>query len=437
MVQSLHNDGISVGMDVVYNHVYDAVKFSFNKIVPNYFSRVTPSGVYSNGSACGNDTASERAMVKKYIVDSVLYWATEYHIDGFRFDLVGLIDTETINEIMETVHAVRPDVVFYGEGWTMNTELTKKGYRMTTQTNSTEVPGFAFFSDTIRDGLKGSVFNAKERGYVSGATKLEGLIEDCFIGSSGNWCTTPAQTVNYASCHDNNTLYDRLQLSNPEASQEELIKMNNLSAAIYMTAQGIPFVHAGEEMLRTKVNPDGSFNENSYNATDEVNQIKWDTLEDEVYADVVDYYKGLIAFRKAHPVLRLTTAEDVAKYVSVVDIEEPNVTAFHLTGGVEGETADAVYIVFNPNKEAKEIQLPEGEWNICINGEKAGTESLGKVKDTVTVEGVSAMVLVQGENAVSAETGGNAAGGIGVAAAVLGVAAVGVGAYFFKKKKEK
>ncbi len=434
MVQSLHNDGISVIMDVVYNHVYDAGKFCFNKIVPDYFSRVTPDGTYSNGSACGNDTASERAMVKKYIVDSVLYWATEYHIDGFRFDLVGLIDTETINEVMEAVHAVRPDVVFYGEGWTMNTTLTKKGYSMTTQTNSTQVPGFAFFSDTIRDGLKGSVFNSSERGYVSGASKLESLIEDCFLGSSGTWCTTPAQSVNYASCHDNNTLYDRLQLSNPDASQEDLIKMNNLSAAIYMTAQGIPFMQAGEEMLRTKINPDGSFNENSYNATDEVNQIKWDTLENEVYADVVDYYKGLIEFRKAHPVLRLTTAEAVAEHVSVVDMEEPNVTAFHVKGGLEGETADAMYIVFNPNNESKEITLPEGKWHVCINGEKAGTESREKVSGKVTVDAISALVLVQGENAVSSGNG-SGANKTSTIVAFLGVASAIVGGAAVKKKK--
>ena len=405
MVQSLHNDGISVIMDVVYNHVYDAEKFCFNKLVPNYFSRVSADGSYSNGSACGNDTASERAMVKKYIVDSVLYWATEYHIDGFRFDLVGLIDTETINEVMEAVHAVRPDVVFYGEGWTLGTEVTKDGYMMTTQNNSTQVPGFAFFSDTIRDGLKGSVFSTSERGYVSGASNLEKVIENCFVGLAGTWCTTPAQAVNYASCHDNNTLYDRLQLSNPDASQEELIKMNNLSAAVYMTAQGIPFFQAGEEMLRTKETSLGTFNENSYNASDEVNNIKWDTLEDPIYADVVDYYKGLIAFRKAHPVLRLTTAEEVKEHVTVVDVEEANVTAFHLTGGMEGENAEAMYIVFNPNKEAKEITLPEGKWHICINGEKSGVTSLGTVKDKVTVDPISALVLVQGDVESAASDG--------------------------------
>lgn len=432
MVQSLHNDGISVIMDVVYNHVYDAEKFCFNKIVPDYFTRVNSNGEYSNGSACGNDTASERAMVKKYIVDSVLYWATEYHIDGFRFDLVGLIDTETINEVMEAVHAVRPDVVFYGEGWTLGTDVTKDGYSMTTQTNSENVPGFAFFSDTIRDGLRGSVFNTGERGYVSGASKLESVIEDCFLGSSGNWCTTPAQTVNYASCHDNNTLYDRIQLSNPDASQEDLIKMNNLSAAIYMTAQGIPFMQAGEEMLRTKLNADGSFNENSYNASDEVNNIKWDTLENEVYADVADYYKGLIAFRKAHPVLRLTTAEAVEEHVSVVDMEEANVTAFHLTGGLEGETADAMYIVFNPNNEAKEITLPEGKWHVCINGEKAGVESLEKVSGKATVDAISALVLVQGENAVTTGSGGGNASTIVV---YLGVASAIIAASVVKKRK--
>lgn len=284
------------------------------------------------------------------------------------------------------------------------------------------------------DSLRGSVFNTGERGYVSGASKLENLIENCFIGQAGTWCTTPAQAINYASCHDNNTLYDRLQLSNPDASQEDLIRMNNLSAAVYMTAQGIPFVHAGEEMLRTKVNADGSFNENSYNSSDEVNNIKWDTLEDEVYADVVDYYKGLIAFRKAHPVLRLTTAEAVAEHVTVVDIEEPNITAFSIIGGVEGETADAMYIVFNPNNEAKAITLPEGKWHVCINGEKAGTESLEKVSGTVNVDAISALVLVQGENAVTTGSSNGNTKAMELVA-YLGVAGACIAASIVKKGK--
>lgn len=394
MVQSLHNDGISVVMDVVYNHVYDAGSFCFNQIVPGYFSRINANGSYSNGSGCGNDTASERAMVKKYIVDSVLYWTEEYHIDGFRFDLVGLIDTETINEIMEEVHKVRPDVIFYGEGWTMSTDVTKEGYDMTTQTNSQMVPGFSFFNDTIRDALKGSVFEETGKGYVQGAIGNADTIEQCFYGLA-RWCKTPAQTINYASCHDNNTLWDRLQASRTDASKEDLIKMNNLTAAIYMLAQGTPFIHAGEEMLRTKVNEDGSFNHNSYNSSDEVNSIKWSTLEDATYMDVVNYYKGLIDFRQAHAALRLTTAEDVAAHVTTLKGTEAEVKAFVITGGMEGEKADAICVIFNPNPAETKVTLPEGEWNIYINGEDAGTTKLGSASGEVTVGAISAMVLVQ------------------------------------------
>ena len=394
MVQSLHKDGISVVMDVVYNHVYNASEFCFNKIVPMYFSRTDANGKLSSGSGCGNDTASERAMVKKYIVDSVNYWVEEYHIDGFRFDLVGLIDTVTINEIMETVHEKHPDVIFYGEGWTMSTTVTKPGYSMTTQVNAEKTPGFAFFSDTIRDALKGSVFD-QGTGYVSGASGKETIMESCFLGSADPWCDSPSQSINYASCHDNNTLYDRLLISRPDASHEDIVKMNNLTAAIYMLAEGVPFIHAGEEMLRTKDKGDGTFEHNSYASSDEINSIKWDTLDDETYADVFEYYKGLIAFRKAHPVLRLTTADDVAKYVRAVRGMEANVTAYTITGGPEGEKADAMYIVFNPNTTATTVTLPEGNWNVYINGEEAGTKILETVSGSIEVAPISTIVLVQ------------------------------------------
>lgn len=424
MVQSLHNDGISVIMDVVYNHVYSGDDFCFNKIVPGYFSRISATGTYSNGSGCGNDTASERAMVKKYIVDSVLYWTEEYHIDGFRFDLVGLIDTETINEVMEEVHKVRPDVIFYGEGWTMSTNVTKEGYDMTTQTNSQMVPGFAFFNDTLRDGLKGSVFENTATGYVSGALGHTSTIKECFYGLA-RWCKTPSQTINYASCHDNNTLFDRLQESRKDASTEDLIKMNNLAAAIYMMSQGVPFMQAGEEMLRSKVNEDGTFNHNSYNASDEVNSIKWGTLEDETYMDVVEYYKGLIAFRKAHGALRLTTAEDVAAHVTELTGLEDDVLGFEITGGVNGETAESIIVVFNPNTEATKVTLPEGNWNIYINGEDAGTEKLGSASGEVTVDAITAMVLVK-EAAISP-----------IIFVVAGIVIVGAAVAFFVIKKKK
>ena len=399
MVRTLHDNNISVVMDVVYNHVYNAGEFCFNVIVPGYFSRVDENGIYSNGSGCGNDTASERNMVRKYIVDSVKYWADEYHIDGFRFDLVGLLDTETVNEIIEEVHKDHPSVIFYGEGWTMTTKLTKGGYTMATQVNSIETPGFAYFSDTIRDALKGSVFD-HARGYVSGSSGKDTVISQCFTGLT-SWCKSPAQTINYASCHDNLTLFDRLAVSATDASREDLIRMNNLAAAIYLTAEGIPFMQAGEEMLRTKPAADGSFDENSYASSDEVNSLKWGTLEEEEYWNVYEYYKGLIAFRKAHGALRLTNAEDVQANVSAVKDLPGNVLAFRINGGVNGETSDGLFIIFNPNTESQEVPLPEGVWDVYVNGEKAGTEVLDTISATATVAPISALVLVKGEGTVA------------------------------------
>lgn len=398
MVKALHDNQISVIMDVVYNHVYNASDFCVNQIVPGYFSRVNEDGTYSNGSDCGNDTASERSMVRKYIVDSVKYWADEYHIDGFRFDLVGLIDTETINEVVTEVHKTHPDVIFYGEGWTMDTAVTKDGYKMTTQPNSTDVPGFAFFSDTLRDALKGHVFYTTRKGYVSGAADLADTVKGCFLGQAGDWCTTPAQSINYASCHDNMTLLDRITRSTPGVSEEDRIRMNNLSAAIYMTAQGIPFLQAGEEMLRTKIDASGGFVENSYNSPDSVNSIKWDTLEDEAYQNVYNYYKGLIAFRKAHAALRLTNADDVNANITSVDGLDENVLAFRINGGVNGETSDGIFVIFNPNSTETSVTLPDGAWDVCVNADHAGTEALTTVSGSVSVEPISAMVLVKKES---------------------------------------
>ena len=403
MVQSLHNDGISVIMDVVYNHVYNSGQFCFNQLVPQYFSRVT-NGVYSTGSGCGNDTASERNMVRKYIVESILYWVEEYHIDGFRFDLVGLIDTETIKQAMAEVHAIRPDVVFYGEGWTMSTTVTKPNTQMTTQTNSLKVPGFAFFSDTLRDALKGSVFSNTAKGFISGEAGKESTITSCFLGLAGSWCKTPAQSINYASCHDNNTLWDRLQESRKDATKADLIKMNNLSAAIIMTAQGIPFFQAGEEILRTKPKEDGTFDHNSYASSDAINSIKWSTLDDAEYKAVFDYYKGLIAFRKAHPVLRLTNSSDVNAYVSAMPGLDKNVVGFTFKGGYEGDANDMI-IIFNANNASKSVQLPEGNWNVYVNAAKAGTEVLGTVSGTANVDAISTLVLVKA-GAVADETPG-------------------------------
>ena len=385
-VQFLHRNGISVVMDVVYNHVYSAGDFCFNKIVPDYFSR-KEGGVYSCGSGCGNDTASERSMVRKYIVDSVKYWAGEYHIDGFRFDLAGLLDIDTVNQAVNEVHKTRPDVIFYGEGWAMPTNAVKPDILMATQANSAKTPAFAYFNDCLRDALKGSVFD-KGTGFVSGAAGQTEAIQAAFRGASW-WCSSPSQTVNYASCHDNNTLFDRIALSVPRASREDMIRMNCLAAAVYLTAQGIPFMQAGEEMLRSKQNADGSFNANSYNAPDEVNSLKWDTLENEEYRQVYEYYKGLIAFRKAHPALRLTGAGEVSARVTAVNAD--NAAAFHIKGERE-----ELFLIFNPRNDVRSVDLPDGIWQVFIHGGKAGTNPLAVISDgKAAVEPISATVLAK------------------------------------------
>ena len=393
MVKGLHDNGISVIMDVVYNHVYSGEDFCFNKIVPLFFSRVSADGVFSAGSGCGNDTASERAMVKKYIVDSVKYWADEYHIDGFRWDLVGLIDTETINEVMAEVHKTHPNIIFYGEGWTMSTQVTKEGYTITTQVNSQEVPGFAFFSDTLRDAIRGGNSNNSKPGYVAGAGGFAGNIADCFRGAPA-WCKSPTQTINYASCHDNHTLFDRITMSTQDFSFEDRVRMNNLAAAIVMTSQGIPFIHAGEEMLRSKPLEDGSFDHNSYKSSDTVNNLKWADLSQEQYQITYAYYQGLIAFRKAHPALAMTSAEEVAEKITTLGGLDFNVAGFHIAAGANGEQNELI-VVFNPRTEATTLELPEGEWTIYISGDKAGTESLGTATGTATCEAISTLVLVK------------------------------------------
>ena len=386
MVKGLHDNGISVVMDVVYNHVYEAKDFCFNRIVPYYFSRTDSKGKLSDGSCCGNDTASERSMVRKYIVDSVKYWADEYHIDGFRFDLVGLIDTVTVNSLMTEVHKTHPHVVFYGEGWDMETTLSKK-VLLTTKDNASAVPGFAFFSDTIRDLLKGSVFDNTTPGFVTGVPASDADLWRCFMGIPA-WCPSPLQTVNYVSCHDNNTLIDRIALSTPKATQEERIRMNNLAAAFCLTAQGIPFFQAGEEMLRSKPLPNGGFEHNSFRSSDEINSIKWNLLDQPEYRMCYAYYQGLIAFRKAHKVLRLTTAKEALAAVSTVATGNPHALAFRVKDGAED-----LFLVFNADTETLSMPLPKGKWNVCIKDGKAGTETLETVEGMIRISPITAMAL--------------------------------------------
>lgn len=387
MVKAMHDAGLSVVMDVVYNHVYDAGSFCFNTIVPGYFSRIDANGNYSNGSCCGNDTASERSMVRKYIVDSVNYWADEYHIDGFRFDLVGLIDIQTLNEVIRTVHRKHPNVIFYGEGWTMNTQLTKPGCELAVQGNSAKMPGMSFFSDTIRDLLRGSTFDSSVPGFVSGAYAAPEQLEENFMGIP-HWAAQPYQCVNYVSCHDNNTLFDRLALAAPEAPTETLIRMNNLAAAFSILSQGVPFMQAGEEMLRTKPAKKGRFDHNSYRSSDRINSLKWEDLEKPEYRQTVQYYKGLIAFRKAHPCLRLQTREQVTRAVKPVRYPNPHAIAFQIK-----DRDKELFILFNADTREVTAPLPQGTWDIHIIDSTAGTASLGKASETLQVPAISTLVL--------------------------------------------
>ena len=389
MVKVIHDAGLSVVMDVVYNHVHSAKEFCFNKIVPGYFSRISSDGVYSNGSCCGNDTASERAMVRKYIVDSVKYWADEYHIDGFRFDLVGLIDTKTIQSIIKTIHNTHPDVIFYGEGWHMNTRLTKPGFSLATQSNAGELPGFSFFNDSIRDLMRGSTFDSTAPGFVCGEHSPKELLEQCFLGAPF-WAAHPYQSINYVSCHDYHTLFDRIALSLPEAPLEELARRNNLAAAFNILSLGVPFFQAGEEMLRTKPSKKQRFDHNSYRSPDRVNSLKWDTLDLELYQKNVAYYKGLIDFRKAHPSLRIASKQEAERNVHPIRYPNPHVTAFRVE-----EAGQELLLVFNADTRTVHVPLPAGTWDITIQDGVAGTKTLSSAKGNVQVSALSTMALIQ------------------------------------------
>ena len=428
MVQSLHNQGIGVIMDVVYNHVADAGQFCFNQIVPGYFSRIHDDGSYQSNSGCGNDTASERSMVRKYIVDSVLYWCEEYHIDGFRWDLVGLIDYETINAVMEEVHKVNPDIIFYGEGWEMCSWTTKDegtyasdpySKKMTIQPNdhlvNTEAGVFAFFNDTIRNVIHGGVFTATDKGFVCGMnagtkeTVTLGYMGNSNWGSNGASVDTPLQTINYASCHDNYTLFDNftvdaldlkglaLSAENAASVVEQAADYNRLAAAYYITAQGVPFIHAGEEMLRSKPAVDAEnnfvFDHNSYSSGDEINAIKWYTLTRPEVETSYEYYKGLIAFRKAHPALRMTTEAEIQAAMEVLETGSDNIIAIVNNGGNGDDSV--ILTIINASANAETFTLPEGEWNVYVNKDSAGTDVLDTVSGTVEVESTSAMILVK------------------------------------------
>ncbi len=380
MVQALHENGLAVVMDVVYNHTYSQDS-NLNRIVPYYYYRYTKSGDSSNGSGCGNETASERRMFRKYMVDSVTYWQTEYHIDGFRFDLMGLHDVDTMQAIEKAVHKNDPQAILYGEGWTGGTTpLSEK--KQATQGNINKVKAsegaigaVAVFNDAIRDGLKGSVFEEKAKGWISGNASKSTANQVLFGVTGGNhtgasWKVDDAMMINYMSCHDNRTLWDILGNVSPALTKEQKLAMNRLGASLVLMGKGTPFMLAGEEMLRTK-----GGDHNSYNASDAVNNIDWDALtpDSDAYAMMLTY-KQLIELRKANPWLYTGTVEG--------QVLEGNAIA----AGYSEDGKLVGYLVANPGDAAITVTLPEGAWEALWGAE-------GDFAGTLTVEGKAAVLL--------------------------------------------
>ncbi len=387
MVQALHEAGIGVVMDMVYNHTYDG-NSSFNRIVPYYYYRYTSTGANSSASGCGNDTASERYMFGKFMVDSTAYWVKEYKLDGLRFDLMGLHDLQTMQEVESAVHTINPNAIIYGEGWTMG--ATNDGSAQANQTNIGQIVptgdaigGIAVFNDVIRDGLKGSVFEKEAKGFISG--EAGSTFSDIAFGLKGGegagqgWSVPNSMVINYMSAHDNNTLWDKLLLSNPDHSDDQRNRMNNLGAAINLIAKGTPFWQAGEEMLRTK---DGD--ENSYKSSDAINNIDWSVLKEgnREYTTML-YYKGLIEMRKEFAIFTNPTTK-----VEVKELGSGLVTVEYDDG--KGGKALAV---LNPHNTNLPYTL-EGEWNLVADATRAGGKVLASESGAVTVEGIGIRMYV-------------------------------------------
>lgn len=402
MVLALHSRGIGVIMDVVFNHTYRRDDSNLQKIVPGYYYRSDETG-YTDGSGCGNEVASDRPMVQKLIVDSLIYWAKEYHIDGFRFDLMGVLDIDTMNVIAERLKEIRPDIYLYGEGWNGGPSSLAEEKRAF-KASAKKMPGIGMFNDDIRDTIKGSVFYDDHLGFVNGGTHLENALRYGITGAvahpqvdydaygSKPWAKEPGQSINYVSCHDNYTLWDKLSVSCPEASEEKKKAMNRLCAAIVFTSQGVPFIQAGEEFLRSKPLPEKKgFAENSYNMPDTVNSIKWDNIHE--YPDMIAYYKGLMALRKAHPVFRMQSEAEMTQNLCFLSDTPENVVAYLLKGKGADDTPENILVIFNGNDEEILYNLPEGKWKILVDDKTAGADGKKNISEKTDVEPLSALVL--------------------------------------------
>ncbi len=400
MVQTMHKKGLRVVLDVVYNHTSDIKNANFSQFAPGYFYRQNPDGSYSNATACGNEVASERPMVRKFMIESVVYWAKEYHLDGFRFDLMGVHDIETMNQISAALHKINPTIFIYGEGWTAGNSPLPEAQRAV-KVNTAKLDKIAVFSDDIRDGLHGGWSNIKEKGFVSGAADKAESIKFGIVASTPNkqvdyskvnyskaaWAAQPYQTITYASCHDDNTLFDRLKISNPDASEADLIKMDKLANAIVLTSQGVPFLHSGAELLRTKRGV-----ANSYNSPNSINQIDWSRKIK--YKAVFEYYKGLIALRKSHPAFRMPSTKMIQDNLKFIDTGDAGVIAYSISNNANGDKWKNILVVLNGNTSAKSVKLPSGKWRLVADGEVVNQRGIKTVgTGDFEVAGTAAYVL--------------------------------------------
>ena len=404
-VMAMHKKGLKVIMDVVYNHTGITEGSWLNLTVPYYYHR-TRGLEFSDASACGNETASERPMARKYIVDSVLYWLQEYKLDGFRFDLMGIHDIETMALVEEKVHEKDPSALIYGEGWTAKDSPLPEDKRLVKK-NILRTRRIGAFNDDLRDAIRGHVFKARSKGFVAGAIGSEEALKFGIVGavshpqidmgdllySSAPWAVSPEQSINYCAAHDNHTLYDKLRISAGN-NEGHLRDMNRLSDAIVLTSQGIPFLHAGSEFLRTK-----NGDENSYKSGDSVNMLDWNLKTRNI--DIFHYYKGLAELRKSRKALRLGNADEIRKNLvfygkgkgSSLRIRENNVVAYIVSSEEPGKKG-SLLVAFNGSRHDVILGIPDGNWNILVDKENAKTMPIGIAEGgSCVLKGTSALVL--------------------------------------------
>ncbi len=402
LIHTLHTNGLRVIMDVVYNHTANVNNAVFTQFAPGYFYRHNKNGGYSNGTGCGNETASEQPMMRKFMIESVVYWAKEYHVDGFRFDLMGVHDIVTMNAISDTLHKIDPTIFIYGEGWAAGNSPMPESLRAVKK-NMPQVNEVAAFSDDIRDGLRGGYSDLKSNGFVSGNAAMTESVKFGIVASTFNaqvdysrvnyskapWAKEPSQAITYVSCHDDNTLFDRLKVSNPHSPEADIIKMDKLAAAVVLTSQGVAFLQAGMELLGTKQGV-----ANSYVSPDSINQLDWSRKT--TYKSVFEYYKGLVSLRKNHPAFRMPTTEMIQKNLAFVPTNDSLVIGYLLKGHANGDKWKNILVFFNGNSTPKQVNLPKGDWMVAVNGETINEVGIGApVHDGITIEGTSAYVLFQ------------------------------------------